>query len=64
MLAGPEQQATITTDVVFLHHTFVLADKGDPYYPVPNKENQDLYAKYQKLAQEEEKKHSVHFVGT
>ena len=22
-------------------------DVGDPYYPVPNKRNKDLYAKYQ-----------------
>ena len=22
-------------------------DQGDPYYPVPNKRNRDLYAKYQ-----------------
>ena len=24
--------------------------EGDPYYPVPRKENQELYAKYQALA--------------
>ena len=35
-------------------------DVGDPYYPVPNVENQALYAKYQKLAQAEP---GVVFVG-
>eukprot|EP00656_Telonema_subtile_P056327 TRINITY_DN8971_c0_g1_i1.p1 TRINITY_DN8971_c0_g1~~TRINITY_DN8971_c0_g1_i1.p1 ORF type:complete len:357 (-),score=51.18 TRINITY_DN8971_c0_g1_i1:208-1278(-) len=36
---------------------------GDPYYPVPNEQNRQLYAKYQALAQEEESEHNVHFVG-
>ena len=35
-------------------------DVGDPYYPVPNPENQALYAKYQKLAEAES---HVIFVG-
>ena len=35
-------------------------DKGDPYYPVPNKKNHDLYEKYQKMAEAEE---GVIFVG-
>jgi UDP-galactopyranose mutase len=34
--------------------------EGDPYYPVPRKENAELYAKYKKLADETE---DVHFVG-
>ncbi|MBA3320647.1 MAG: UDP-galactopyranose mutase, partial [Pyrinomonadaceae bacterium] len=34
--------------------------EGDPYYPVPRKENADLYAKYKVLADETP---SVHFVG-
>jgi UDP-galactopyranose mutase len=34
--------------------------EGDPYYPVPRKENQDLYAKYKTLA---ETLPDVHFVG-
>ena len=34
--------------------------EGDPYYPVPRKENADLYARYKKLADETE---DVHFVG-
>jgi len=35
-------------------------DEGDPYYPVPNPRNQELYAKYQALA---EKEPGVTFVG-
>jgi len=34
--------------------------QGDPYYPVPRKENADLYARYQGLA---EATPEVHFVG-
>lgn len=34
--------------------------EGDPYYPVPRKENTALYAQYKKLADE---KQDVHFVG-
>jgi UDP-galactopyranose mutase len=34
--------------------------EGDPYYPVPRKENQDLYAKYQALAAAYPR---THFVG-
>ena len=35
-------------------------DSGDPYYPVPNEVNQNLYKKYQELAEKEE---NVIFVG-
>ncbi|MDX6710696.1 MAG: UDP-galactopyranose mutase [Blastocatellia bacterium] len=34
--------------------------EGDPYYPVPRKENAELYAKYKELADRTEK---VYFVG-
>lgn len=34
--------------------------QGDPYYPVPRKENADLYTKYKALA---DAKSDVHFVG-
>jgi UDP-galactopyranose mutase len=34
--------------------------EGDPYYPVPRKENQELYAKYKALA---DVTPNVHFVG-
>jgi len=36
------------------------SDTGDPYYPVPNSANQELYEKYRLLA---EKETSVSFVG-
>lgn len=35
-------------------------DEGDPYYPVPRPENNELYKKYQALAEETS---GVHFVG-
>ena len=34
--------------------------EGDPYYPIPRKENADLYHKYKTLADKEK---GVHFVG-
>jgi UDP-galactopyranose mutase len=34
--------------------------EGDPYYPVPRKENADLYTKYKALADATQ---GVHFVG-
>ena len=34
--------------------------EGDPYYPIPRKENSDLYHKYKLLADKEK---GVHFVG-
>jgi len=34
--------------------------EGDPYYPIPRKENADLYAKYKALA---DARPDVHFVG-
>jgi len=43
--------------VVFKEYS---TDEGDPYYPVPNPRNQELYAKYQALAMKEE---GVTFVG-
>eukprot|EP00658_Telonema_sp_P-2_P049537 TRINITY_DN37686_c0_g1_i1.p1 TRINITY_DN37686_c0_g1~~TRINITY_DN37686_c0_g1_i1.p1 ORF type:complete len:391 (+),score=83.83 TRINITY_DN37686_c0_g1_i1:191-1363(+) len=38
-------------------------DTGEPYYPVPNAANRDLYQRYQALAASEESRHQVHFVG-
>ena len=35
-------------------------DDGEPYYPVPNERNKDLYKKYQEMADKEK---GVHFVG-
>jgi len=37
-------------------------DIGEPYYPVPNKKNLDLYEKYKLLAKNEENK-NIFFVG-
>ena len=34
--------------------------QGDPYYPVPRKENQELYLRYRALA---ERRPNTHFVG-
>jgi UDP-galactopyranose mutase len=36
---------------------------GDPYYPVPDERNQELYKKYQHLAHTEEAGRRVLFVG-
>jgi len=38
----------------------ITTDVGEPYYPVPNKKNLELYEKYKKLTLEEKK---VHFLG-
>lgn len=46
--------------------TIIVSEKtndiGEPYYPVPNKKNLDLYETYKSLAKEEESK-NVFFVG-
>lgn len=39
------------------------ANDGEPYYPVPNPRNQELFLKYQALAKKEEEQHSVYFIG-
>lgn len=36
---------------------------GDPYYPVPNPRNHELYAKYRSHAEREERSQQIHFVG-
>jgi len=43
--------------VFFYEHS---KDGGDPYYPVPNKKNKELFEKYKKLADESK---NVSFVG-
>ena len=50
----------ISKDTVIVTET--TNDTGEPYYPVPNKENMELYEQYKQLAKEEELKH-VFFVG-
>ena len=68
---GPEQ---FTRIVEYKHllaqrsrHTTIVkeftTDKGEPYYPVPTKKNQELYNKYKMMALKEEKNRNVHFVG-
>ncbi len=46
------------------NHTVLVyersSDVGEPYYPVPNEKNHELYAKYQKMASQER---GVSFVG-
>lgn len=49
-----------STDTVIV--TEKTNDIGEPYYPVPNKKNMDLYEKYKTLAKNEESK-NVFFVG-
>ena len=52
----------------FLHqqspHTIIVrefpCDEGEPYYPVPNEKNKELYEQYKKLAMMED---HVHFIG-
>lgn len=36
--------------------------EGDPYYPIPTKENVEIYKKYQELAQQDEA-NGVYFIG-
>jgi len=38
-------------------------DKGDPYYPIPNEGNQELYLKYKALADKETIDKNVYFCG-
>jgi UDP-galactopyranose mutase len=45
-------------DTIIVSET--TTDIGEPYYPVPNKKNQELYEKYRDLA---EKEKDVYFVG-
>jgi UDP-galactopyranose mutase len=46
--------------------TIIVSEKtsniGEPYYPVPNKKNLELYEKYKNLAENEEK-NNIYFVG-
>ena len=38
----------------------ITKDEGEPYYPIPNKKNLDLYEKYKLFTLEEK---NVHFLG-
>ena len=48
-------------------HTIIVSettnDDGEPYYPVLNKKNLELYEKYKELAQKEEDNNNVYFLG-
>ena len=46
----PESAITSKGTVVYREYS---TNEGDPYYPVPNPRNQELYKKYQKLTLKE-----------
>jgi len=67
----PETNVPFTRIVEYKHfynqksdHTVIVkehtTDEGEPYYPVPNKRNLELYEQYKCLADKESK---VHFIG-
>jgi UDP-galactopyranose mutase len=67
----PERDVEFTRIVEYKHflnqdspHTTIVTefttDHGDPYYPVPNKRNAELYNQYVELAKAES---NVHFIG-
>ena len=45
-------------DTIIVKET--TCDDGEPYYPVPNKRNLELYEKYKELSKNET---NVHFIG-
>jgi UDP-galactopyranose mutase len=49
-----------SNDTVIVSET--TNDIGEPYYPVPNKKNLELYEQYKNLAKNEEK-NNIFFVG-
>jgi len=53
-------QSDLPDTVYFIERS---KDDGEPYYPVPNQKNKDLYSKYQQLARQEEQRNNVTFVG-
>lgn len=70
----PESNVDFTRIVEYKHflnqksqHTLIVSeitnDEGEPYYPVPTKKNIDLYEKYKLLAENEEKKNNIFFLG-
>lgn len=67
----PQNNVPFTRIVEYKHflnqksaHTTIVKeitkDSGEPYYPVPNKRNTELYEKYRKLAKNEP---NVYFIG-
>ncbi len=70
----PEPNVPFTRIVEYKHflnqkspHTTIVreytTDKGEPYYPVLNEKNLELYEKYKILAEEEVKNKNIHFLG-
>lgn len=70
----PEPNVPYTRIVEYKHflnqkspHTTIVreytTDEGEPYYPVLNEKNLELYEKYKMLADEEMKKNNIHFLG-
>ena len=70
----PETNVEYTRIIEYKHflnqkspHTTIVkeisTDKGEPYYPVLNGKNINLYNKYKQLAIEEMKNKNVHFLG-
>ncbi len=67
----PEDNVSFTRIVEYKHflhqespHTIIVrefpCDEGEPYYPVPNNKNKELYEKYRNLAMME---NNVYFIG-
>jgi len=70
----PSKDVLFTRSIEYKHflnqqspHTVVISETtsggGEPYYPVPNARNRELYKLYQRFAHTEEEKRSVLFVG-
>jgi len=70
----PEANVAFTRIVEYKHflnqsspHTTIVreytTDVGEPYYPVPNRVNQELYMRYKELAETETRENNVHFLG-
>jgi UDP-galactopyranose mutase len=70
----PELNVSFTRIVEYKHflhqespHTIIVSetttDTGEPYYPVPTPKNMELFNQYKQLADEEQTKHNVHFIG-
>ena len=55
----PYNDSTTESTTIVREYT---TSKGEPYYPVPTRMNQELYAQYKKLAEKEEEKNVI-FVG-
>merc|ERR1712194_159989 len=49
--------------LVVREESYAAGSDGDPYYPVPNQRNRDLYEKYQMLAEKLEQTGRIQFVG-